>query len=163
MPNTNARDKRGGASDFDFLHGAWHVQHRQRRERLAGCDEWIEFGGTMEAEPILSGLGNFDRNVIDLPGGCYEASTLRLFHSDTGQWSLHWIDGRDPKIDPPLYGAFEDGVGTFFGDDSFRGRPIRLRFLWERPTPTTARWNQAFSADGGATWEINWIMEFSPA
>jgi hypothetical protein len=115
----------------------------------------------MEADPILSGLGNFDRNVIDLPGERYEASTLRLFHPDTGQWSLHWIDGRDPKIDPPLYGAFKDGVGTFFGDDSFRGRPIRLRFLWVRPTPTRARWTQAFSADGGATWEINWIMEFS--
>ena len=153
-------ERRDGAGDFDFLHGAWRVHHRQRREGLAGCDEWIEFGGTMEADPILGGLGNFDRNVIDLPGERYEASTLRLFHPDTGQWSLHWIDGRDPKIDPPLYGAFKDGVGTFFGDDSFRGRPIRLRFLWERPTPTTARWTQAFSADGGATWEINWIMEF---
>jgi len=152
-----------GAGDFDFLHGAWGVRHRQRRERLAGCDEWIEFGGTMEADPILGGLGNFDRNVIDLPGGRYEASTLRLFHPDTRQWSLHWIDGRDPKIDPPLHGAFEDGVGMFFGEDTFRGQPIRLRFLWQPLSPVTARWEQAFSADGGATWETNWIMEFSRA
>jgi hypothetical protein len=158
-----AGERGGGAGDFDFLHGAWRVRHRQRRERLAGCDEWIEFGGTVEAAPILGGLGNFDRNVIDLPGGRYEASTLRLFHPDMGQWSLHWIDGRDPKIDSPLYGAFKDGVGTFFGDDTFRGRPIQLRFLWERPASATARWEQAFSADGGATWETNWIMEFSRA
>ena len=165
MSETNDRTggRDGSANDFDFVHGAWRVRHRQLLERLAGCGEWIEFDGTMEATPILGGLGNFDRNVIDLPGGRYEASTLRLFRPDTRQWSLHWIDGRDPKIDPPLYGTFKDGVGTFFGDDSFGGRPIRLRFLWERPSPTTARWNQAFSADGGATWEINWIMEFSPA
>lgn len=165
MPDKDNRpEKRGsGAGDFDFLHGAWRVHHRQRRERLAGCDEWIEFSGTMEADPILSGLGNFDRNVIDLPSGRYEASTLRLFHSDTGLWSLHWIDGRYSKFDPPLYGAFKDGVGTFFGEDSFRGRSIQLRFLWERPTPTIARWKQAFSANGGATWETNWIMEFSRA
>jgi hypothetical protein len=165
VPDTDDRagERGGGADDFDFLHGAWRVRHRQLRDRLAGCDEWIEFDGTMEADPILGGLGNFDRNVIGLPSGRYEASTLRLFHPETRQWSLHWIDGRDPKIDPPLYGSFEDGAGTFFGGDSFRGRPIRLRFLWERPTPTTARWDQAFSADGGVTWETNWIMEFSRA
>ena len=30
------------------------------------------------------------------------------------------------------------------------------------PTPgTAARWEQAFSADGGATWEVNWVMEFT--
>jgi hypothetical protein len=163
VPDADDRpeERGGGAGDFDFLHGSWRVEHRQRRERLAGCDEWIEFGGTMEVDPILGGLGNFDRNVIDLPDGRYEASTLRLFHPDTDQWSLHWIDGRDPKIDPPLYGRFEGGIGTFFGDDAFRGQPIRLRFLWQRPTPVTARWEQAFSADGGATWETNWIMEFS--
>lgn len=152
-----------GAGDFDFIHGSWRVHHRKLRERLAGSTDWIEFGGTMEAESILGGLANFDRNVIDLPGGRYDASTLRLFHPDTDQWSLHWIDGRDPRIDPPLYGKFESGIGTFFGDDTFRGQPIRLRFLWQRPTPVTARWEQAFSADGGATWETNWIMEFNRA
>ena len=165
MPDTNDRPKAqcDAARGFDFIHGAWRVRHRQRRQRLAGCKEWIEFGGTMEAEAILAGLGNFDRNVIDHPDGRYEASTLRLFHPDTGQWSLHWIDGRDPAIDPPLHGTFQNGVGTFFGDGDFGGVPIRLRFHWERPTPASARWEQAFSADGGATWETNWIMEFGRA
>ncbi len=166
MPATNHQRDAFPCStrgDFDFIHGSWRVRHRKLRDRLAGCTDWAEFGGTMHADPILGGLGNFDRNVIDQPEGRYEACTLRLFHPDTGQWSLHWVDGRDPKIDPPLYGAFEGGVGTFFGEDSVRGRPIRLRFVWERPTLATARWNQAFSADGGVTWETNWIMEFSRA
>lgn len=150
-----------GAADFDFVHGSWRVRHRKLRERLAGCRDWLEFGGTMHADPILGGLGNFDRNLIDLPEGSYEACTLRLFHPDTAQWSLHWIDGRNPGIDPPLHGAFENGVGTFHGDDVFDGRPIRIRFHWEQPEPGRARWDQAFSADGGTSWEVNWIMEFA--
>jgi len=152
-----------GARDFDFLHGSWRVHHRKLRERLKDCTDWIEFGGTMQADPILGGLGNFDRNVIDQPEGRYEASTLRLFHPDTGSWSLHWIDGRNPGIDAPLHGAFEAGIGIFHGEDSIEGQPIRLRFHWQHPTPDTARWEQAFSADDGATWETNWIMEFSRA
>ena len=150
-----------GASDFDFIHGSWRVRHRRLFERLAGSSDWVEFGGRMHAEPILGGLGNFDQNVIDLPEGPYEACTLRLFHQDSGQWSLHWIDGRDPKIDAPLFGAIEAGIGTFYGDDSFNGRPVRLRFRWEQQAPDQARWDQAFSADGGTTWEINWVMEFT--
>lgn len=161
--NAERSGRPAGAGDFDFILGSWRVRHRKLRERLVGSTDWIVFDGTMHADPILGGLGNFDRNVIDLPEGRYEACTLRLFHPDTRQWSLHWIDGRDPKIDAPLFGAFEDGVGTFHGDDNFGGRPIRLRFHWEQPSPGTARWNQAFSPDGGQSWEVNWIMEFTRA
>jgi hypothetical protein len=152
-----------GAADFDFLIGSWSVAHRKLRDRLVGSTEWFEFGGTMQAEAILGGLGNFDKNVIGLPEGGYEACTLRLFHRDTGQWSLHWIDGRDPKLDPPLFGSFKDGIGTFHGDDSFRGRPIKLRFHWELLAPGKARWDQAFSPDAGESWETNWVMEFTRA
>jgi hypothetical protein len=152
-----------GAGDFDFIHGAWRVHHRRLGTRLAGSADWVEFAGTMHADPILGGLGNFDRNVIDLPEGRYEACTLRLFDPRRGSWSLHWIDGRDPKLDPPLIGQFSDGVGRFFGDESFDGRPIRIRFLWSDITRVGARWEQAFSADSGASWETNWIMEFTRA
>ena len=30
-------------------------------------------------------------------------------------------------------------------------------------TPASAHWEQAFSPDGGKTWEVNWVMEFSRA
>ena len=149
------------ARDFDFIHGAWRVRHRRLETRLAGTADWAEFGGTMRAEPILGGLGNFDRNVIDLPQGRYEACTLRLFDSRSASWSLHWIDGRRAALDPPLTGRFSNGVGLFFGDDIFEGRPIRVRFLWSHLPPAGPRWEQAFSADAGASWETNWTMEFA--
>ena len=150
-----------GAQDFDFIHGSWVVKHRKLREPLAGSSDWISFGGTMRAEPILRGLGNFDQNVIEFPAGRYEACTLRLFHPGSSQWSLHWIDGRDPKIDPPLFGSFKAGVGTFYGDDHLRDLAIKVRFLWEHSEPGKARWDQAFSPDGGHSWETNWFMEFT--
>jgi hypothetical protein len=149
-----------GAHDFDFLLGQWRVNHRRLQRRLVGDGAWVEFGGTMRAEPILDGRGNFDQNVIDLPAGRYRACTLRLFDPDAGTWSLHWIDGRRMSLDAPVVGRFRDGVGTFFGDDTHDGRPIRVRFLWSCITPTSARWEQAFSGDGGATWETNWVMDF---
>jgi hypothetical protein len=147
------------ASDFDFLHGEWDVAHRRLKRRLVGDTEWQDFGGTCRVRPILGGLGNFDENVIDLPAGRYEACTLRLFNG--GRWSIHWIDGRDPKLDLPMQGAFEGGVGRFFSDETFEDRPVKVRFLWHEITARSATWEQAMSADGGASWETNWIMRFA--
>jgi hypothetical protein len=163
MAEIGAAARPAGGEDFDFLHGAWHVRHRRLKARLAGSADWAEFGGTMQADPILGGLGNFDRNVIDLPEQRYEACTLRLFDVASGCWSLHWIDGRHGKLDPPLTGRFANGIGQFFGDDVFEGRRIRVRFLWSQPSSGGPRWEQAFSADAGANWETNWIMEFTRA
>jgi hypothetical protein len=71
------------------------------------------------------------------------------------------LDSRQPhQLDPPVVGGFHNGVGTFFADDQFQGKPIRVRFIWSDITPSSARWQQAFSDDAGATWETNWIMDF---
>ena len=149
-----------GAHAFDFIEGSWRVSHRRLSRRMVGDTQWAIFGGSMRARLILGGLGNFDENVIDLPGGRYQACTLRLYDRTLGQWSIYWIDGRDPKLDIPMRGGFTDGVGVFFGDDIFDGRPIRVRFLWSAITPNSARWEQAFSGDGEQSWETNWIMNF---
>ena len=151
-----------GRADFDFFFGRWAVSHRRLRKRLAGDTSWDAFGGTCDTRPILGGLGNFDDNAIDLPGGSYRAATLRTFDPATRQWSIWWIDGRNPStIDVPMRGTFADGVGTFLCEDVFEGRPIQVRFRWSRITEGSARWEQAFSADGGETWETNWIMDFA--
>ena len=146
--------------DFDFYMGSWRIHHRRLKERLAGNDEWEEFDGTSVAWSLLGGAGNVDDNVLELPAGTYRAVSLRSFDPVTNQWSIWWLDGRNPRsIEPPVVGGFENGVGTFIGDDTFNGKPILVRFIWSHITATTCRWEQAFSPDGGATWEVNWIME----
>jgi hypothetical protein len=149
------------ASDFDFLIGQWTVRHWRLKRRLAGDESAIEFDGPCTARKILHGLGNIDEYDIDLPEGRTTASTLRLFNPATGLWSLHWVDSRRMVLDPPMLGKFARGVGLFFGDDSFDGLPVKVRFIWSGITPASCRWEQAFSADGGENWETNWTMTFT--
>lgn len=146
--------------DFDFYMGTWRIHHRRLVTRLAGSEAWQEFEGTSTAWPILDGAGNIDDNVLELPAGDYRAISLRTHDPATDRWSIWWLDGRNPsRLDPPVVGGFKDGVGTFIGPDIFDGRPILVRFVWSDITDRTCRWEQAFSTDDGATWEVNWIME----
>lgn len=148
--------------DWDFLVGRWNVRHRRLRERLVGSDQWDEFGGTLVNWPVLGGKGNVGDNVMEFPGGTVRGVGIRAFDVASGEWSSWWLDGRDPStIAAPLRGRFADGVGTFIGDDTLDGRAIRTRVRWSRITPRSARWEQSSSADGGATWESNWVSEFT--
>ncbi|MDQ0466576.1 hypothetical protein QO010_004371 [Caulobacter ginsengisoli] len=149
-----------GADAFDFFPGHWTVRHRRLDRRLAGCQDWTEFPGRTVVERILGGLGNIDDNTLDIPGRPYRAATVRKFDTASGLWSIWWYDARYPGLEPPVHGRFENGVGTFLGDDVFEGRPIKVRFIWSGITAKTARWEQAFSEDGGESWETNWIMDF---
>lgn len=147
---------------FDFLVGDWNVHHRYLLRRLAGSAEWIEFAGTTTMRKILGGFANLDDNDIHLPSGRYAGVSLRTFHPKTESWSIYWLDSRHSgRIDSPVVGRFENGAGTFYGDDTFDGRPIRVRFQWSRITGKSARWEQAFSLDEGNTWETNWYMDFT--
>jgi hypothetical protein len=152
-----------GMRDFDFFTGSWRVRHRQLKQRLAGSKEWIEFGGTTLARPLMGGAANFDDNLLELPGGAYRAVTLRAFDARTNQWSIWWLDGRTPwgPLDPPVRGGFQDGIGTFYADDCFECKAIRIRFIWSGIAASSCQWEQAFSSDQGLNWETNWIMGFT--
>ena len=148
-------------TDFDFLVGRWTVHHRRLKARLVGCTDWDEFAGSSALRALMDGRANVEDNVLELPAGHYRAVTLRSFNPQTRQWAIWWLDGRSPHvIDAPMVGGFRRGVGTFYADEAVDGKPIRVRFLWSDITATSCRWQQAFSPDGGKTWETNWIMKF---
>jgi hypothetical protein len=152
-----------GAGDFDFFMGRWQVRNRRRRQWLAGSEEWYEFDATCEARPILGGLGNMDEFRTGHQGG-FTGMSLRLFHPDTGRWSIYWASSRHPGVlDPPVSGAFSGDTGTFEGTDTHAGQPVLVRYRWSGATTATPRWEQAFSADDGQTWETNWVMDFTRA
>jgi hypothetical protein len=150
-----------GAADFDFLIGDWSVRHRRLERRLEQNTNWIEFSGPASARKILAGLGNIDEIAIDLPTGPYVGATLRLFSPSTRLWSIYWMDSRNPGLDPPMTGQFTGNCGLFYGDDTFEGKPIRVRFIWTVLSATACRWEQAFSSDEEQSWETNWTMEFT--
>ena len=150
-------------TDFDFVLGDWLVRHRRLKERMVDCQDWVEFEGEMSTQRILGGFGNIEDNLLRFPGGEFRAVALRSFDPSTQKWSIWWLDGRFPgTVDIPVTGAFENGIGTFFAEDSLDGKPILIRFIWSRSSDQALRWEQAFSSDNGQTWETNWTMDFTP-
>jgi len=150
-----------GADDFDFLHRDWMVRHRKLTTRLAGADDWIEFDGTSTTRPILGGSGNVEDNHLAEPGGAYRAAAFRSFEAATGLWRIWWLDLRNPaEMGAPVVGRFDGNRGEFVSDDQWKGRPIKVRFVWLKSDGEGPRWEQAFSPDGGDTWEVNWTMKF---
>jgi hypothetical protein len=148
-------------TDFDFVIGNWFVKHRRLKERLANCTEWVEFDGEMSTQKILGGFGNIEDNILRLPEQDVRAIALRSYDRNTKNWSIWWLDGRYPgQIDVPVVGKFIDGVGTFFANDTFQEIPIIVRFIWRQIGVDLLRWEQAFSADEGESWETNWTMDF---
>lgn len=150
--------------DFDFIMGDWVVSHRRLNERLAGCTAWTEFSGRSSTRKMLGGFGNLEDNILHFPEGSFRAVAMRAYCPADGTWSIWWLDGRHPtRLDTPVVGRFEGGTGLFYADDVLDGRPIRVRFTWLAAGPHGPRWEQAFSADAGLTWETNWTMAFAPA
>jgi hypothetical protein len=149
-----------GLHDFDFLVGDWRVHSRKLKEPLSGRQEWIEFEGTISSRKLMEGRANVDDTVFNMPGGIYRGVAPRAYDPKTGQWAIWWIDGRNPfgNLDPPVKGRFVHGVGTFYADDTLRGKPIKVRFIWSGISRNAAHWEQAYSSDGGKTWETNWVQ-----
>jgi hypothetical protein len=149
--------------DFDGFFGTWRTHHRKLKERLAGSSDWIEFDGMQVMQPVLGGQGNMTDNVFNMPDGSIRRGvTLRAFDPKTLKWSIWWLDGNDPtSMDVPVVGGFEKGTGAFYADDTFNDKPVKVRFLWKNVTPNSRQWEQALSADGGKTWETNWITWFT--
>jgi hypothetical protein len=151
-----------GRHDFDFLFGRWRVHNRRLVARLQGSTEWKEFEATNEARGLPTGLGNEDVFRSEhLPG--FVGMSFRFFDPQSKTWAIHWVDNRVGVLEPPVIGSFSGDVGIFKGPDVFRGRPITVRFIWSGVTTARPRWEQAFSPDGGQTWETNWVMEFTRA
>src|ERR1041385_5014112 len=149
-----------GRNDFDFLLGAWKVHHRILKQRLKSCLDWEELEGDTVNRKILSGLGNIEETVIHMQTGPVQAIALRLFDPKSKEWSIYWSTDRTGILDVPVIGGFKDECGEFYSHEVFEGRHIYSRFIWSKITASSAQWEQAFSEDGGKSWETNWVMEF---
>jgi hypothetical protein len=150
----------GRPGDFDFFTGSWDGRHRRLRRPLALDADWDEFPSTTECWPLFGGAANIDE--LRVPERGFTGVSLRLLDAATGLWSIYWASSRTGLLAlPPVTGWFDGGVGRFYSPDVHEGRPIHVRYTWSRITPASARWEQAFSPDEGATWETNWITEFT--
>ena len=155
---SNLTDYAGSPRDFDFLAGDWNIKNRQLKQRNIGSSDWDEFDARQTAWLLLDGVANVDE--FDCPARGFKGMSVRALDLETNQWSIYWINSRFGKLLNPVVGGFRGTHGVFYGDDEDEGAPIVCRFEW-LADPARPTWKQSFSWDGGATWETNWIMEFS--
>ncbi|MEU8635458.1 hypothetical protein AB0C38_25120 [Amycolatopsis sp. NPDC048633] len=147
-----------GQRDFEWEIGTWRSTVRVLAEPLSeSADQWLQFAGTSTVRPLLDGRANVLEFEVSGPNGSINALNMRLYEPQAQRWSLTFVNIRDGLLTPAVYGGFRNGTGEFYGDDQLDGRPIKVRFLISRPGPDEARFEQAFSADGGRTWETNWL------
>jgi hypothetical protein len=143
--------------DFDFELGDWATHLRRLARPLSGSSEWVEYEGTSAVRPVWAGRANLVELDVEGPADRIEGLSLRLYNPETQLWSLNFASSRDGTLVPPVVGGFHDGRGEFLGFESINGRPIFVRFVIDDISPTSCRFEQAFSADGGSTWEVNWV------
>ena len=154
-----------GRDNFDFLFGRWRIANHKRTQPLVqGSTEWVDFDARLEARPVLGGLGNVDAfSAAEFPGrGSFEGGTLRLFQPSTGLWRIWWMSTiGDGLLDVPVVGRFDGDRGVFECEDVIEGLPVRVRYVWTVDAPDAPRWQQFFSFDDGATWDLNWTMDLT--
>ncbi len=155
--------QKDGLNDFDFFVGTWNSRQLRLRERLKGSNDWEEFRATLVNRKILGGMGNTDEVTMYRESGTVQGFGLRLYDLKSRQWSIYWADGKNGIMGVPEIGSFKDGRGEFYAHEPFEGRYIISRFIWSEITETSCKWEQAFSEDGGKTWETNWINTFTRA
>ena len=149
--------ERDGQHDFDFEIGTWKTQLSRLQRPLTGSTTWVKYEGTTVVRKVWNGRANLVELVADGPAGHFEGLSLRLYNPQSRQWSLNFAGGNSGAMSPPVIGAFKNGRGEFYGQETFNGRAIFVRFVISDITPDSCRFEQAFSDDGGKTWEVNWI------
>ena len=149
---------RDGSHDFDGQIGRWHTELRRLKAPLTGSTEWVQYSGTSTVTPVWGGKANLVELEVAGPAGRIEGLSLRLYNPQSHQWSTNYSNSRYGTLDgAPTFGSFSNGVGKFYGADTLDGRAILVRFVITPKDANTIRYEQSYSADGGRTWEPNWI------
>lgn len=152
-----AAQPRDGQHDFDWEIGTWKTKLSRRLRPLTGSNEWVEYEGTSVVSKVWGGRANLVELDVTGSAGRIEALSLRLYNPESRQWSLNFSNVRSGTMFPPTIGELKNGRGEFYSQETLNGRAILVRFIISDITKDSARFEQAFSDDGGKNWEVNWI------
>jgi hypothetical protein len=152
--STSGRD---GRHDFDFEIGTWKTHLSRLLHPLTGSTAWVVYDGTTTVRPVWNGRANLLELTADGPAGHFEGLNLRLYNPESHQWSLNFSNSGSGALSQPTIGEFKNGRGEFYDQETFNERAILVRFVISGMTPDSCHFEQAFSDDGGKTWEVNWI------
>ena len=148
---------RDGQHDFDFEIGRWKTHLVRLDQPLTGSRKWLEYEGTTVVRKVWNGRANLLELEVAGPAGRIEALSLRLYNPASHQWSLNFANSRGGTLGVPSIGGFRNGRGEFYDQELFGDRAVLVRFVISGITADSCRFEQAFSVDGGRSWEVNWI------
>ena len=151
-------DERDGSHDFDGLLGHWKFQLKRRLKPLTGSNAWVDLEGTGYCRKFWDG-GILETAVFDGGGQHIEGAVVRVYNPASHQWRLYWVNRKVGVMDPPQVGEFKDGHGEFIAQDTIDGKTILVKFDWTNLNTPKPHFEQSYSADGGKTWEVNWITD----
>jgi hypothetical protein len=153
--------QRDAQHDFDFEFGAWKAHISRRLKPLTGSTTWVEYEGTSVVRKVWNGRANLGELDVSGPAGQIQGLSLRTYNPQSRQWHISWVNSAEGTVGLPMIGGFNQGRGEFFNQEPFNGRAIFVRFIFSDIIANSFRIEQAFSDDGGKTWETNWIAKFS--
>ena len=142
---------------FDFEIGTWKTHVSRRLHPLTGSTAWVQYDGTSVVHKLWDGHANLVELKADGPAGHLELASLQLYNPGSHQWSLNVASSGAGTLGMPTVGGFKDGRGEFYDHEIYAGRPIIVRFIISDITRNSVHFEQAFSADDGQTWEVNWV------
>jgi len=149
------------ARAFDFWIGEWNVVNRNRPEDDAQFA--VTGNATDRVYPVVGGCGIVEHWRGDAFGSFIVGFSVRAYDPDTRDWHLVllWpITGPSSFLE--LRGSFHHERGEFFTRRvRSAGDTALTRFTFSDASPTSLRWDNATSLDGGITWSGNWIMDFT--
>ena len=149
-----------GAHDFDFEFGSWKATVRRLRDPFSEQKQWVEYTGPSIVRPVWHGRANLGEIELSGPAGKIQGSSFRLYDPATHEWRIHWTNANDGLIGSAMVGGFRDGRGEFYNQETIGTHTVLVRFIFSGITPRTFKLEQAFSSDGGKTWEANWLASF---
>ncbi|MBB6131162.1 hypothetical protein [Mucilaginibacter lappiensis] len=148
--------------DFDFAFGSWKEHSSRLKNPLTGSKTWIEMEGKSKAYKLWNGRGNLTELESDGPNGHLEFLALRLYNPKSQQWNLTFATSKVGVLGmPALIGGFKSGRGEFYDQELFNDKAIWVRFTVFSISVDSMQSEQAFSDNGGRTWETNWINKYT--
>ena len=150
-----------GQQGFDFDLGSWKTRSTRLMHPLTGSNDWVQLNGTSVVSKIWNGRANLAEYSADGPTGHLDLMALRWFNPTTHEWNINFATPNVGTLGVPGVGVFKDGRTTFYDYEMVNGRSVLVRFSIWSVTHDRARSEQAFSVDGGKTWEVNWINEYT--
>ena len=162
LPPSTSVSSHDGQHDFDFLVGSWKIHLKRRLRPLSGSNEWVEFDGTVVCRKVWSDRAELEEFDVDNPEKKIQIHglTIRFYNPKSHQWHIYWANADQGDLSgPPVAGEFRSGRGEFYDQEEYQGRAILVRYVWSAINTDTPHFEQSYSADGGKSWETNWVTD----